>query len=60
MVGRLLSGFLSIRIGAGNLIRMGLAGILLGVALLLAGTAPATAGAALLLIGLGCAPIYPS
>ncbi len=60
MVGRLLSGFLSVRAGAASLIRIGLGGVLLGVLLLLCGSAPAAAGAALWLIGLGCAPIYPS
>ena len=60
MAGRFLSGFISMRFSSASLIRMGLGGILLGVLLLLFGSEAAAAGAALFLIGFGCAPIYPS
>lgn len=58
MLGRLVSGFLTARFSSQTLIRCGQALILLGIALLLAGGVVCLAG--LLLIGLGCAPIYPS
>lgn len=58
--GRFLCGFISDRLGDKRLIRIGLllasAGVLL-VALPLPFDAPALAG--LLIVGLGCAPVYP-
>lgn len=60
-VGRFLSGFVSDRVGDRNMIRAGLSLILLGVlAILLPVPAPAIALAGLLLVGLGCAPVYPA
>ncbi len=58
-VGRALSGFLTIRFNDIQLVRTGLCIIAVGIAAMLLpiGTIPALAG--LVLIGLGCAPIYP-
>ena len=58
--GRALNGFLTIRFNDTQMIRMGQGLMLAGLVLLLlpAGTAGARWGLALL--GLGCAPIYPS
>ena len=57
--GRFLSGFLTIKFSDKQMIRLGLGVLAVGVLLVLLplGRAPALAG--LLLIGLGCAPIYP-
>ena len=58
-IGRGLNGFLTYKLSDKTLIRLGQGIILLGVAVMLLpfGTVGAMAG--LLLIGLGCAPIYP-
>ena len=59
-LGRFLVGFLSMRLGNKALIRLGSLVVLLGVLVLLT---PLPSGFALLafaLIGLGCAPIFPS
>jgi len=55
--GRFLSGFLTIRFDDKTMIRMGCGVMFLGVALLPWGETAALAG--LLLIGFGCAPVYP-
>lgn len=60
-VGRFSGGFISDRLGDKNMIRVGAGVAVLGVVLLLLPVeGEAMAAAALLLIGLGCAPIYPS
>lgn len=58
--GRFLSGFVTDRLGDRNMIRLG-AGILLCGAAVLAvpGASPNAAVAAFLVIGFGCAPVYP-
>ena len=59
--GRFLNGFVADRIGDRNLIRAGVAGMLLGcvlIALPVRGNIPALAG--LIVFGFGCAPVYPS
>ena len=57
--GRFLSGFLTMKFNDQQMIRLGQVGIAVGVALVfLPGNAFLMAG--LLVIGLGCAPIYPS
>jgi len=57
--GRLLSGFLAIRVANRSLVRLGQVLICAGVlALLLPGTAALPVG--LVTIGLGCAPIFPA
>lgn len=57
-VGRAMSGFLTLKLSDTQMIRLGLWVILLGIALLLFGSVFSLAG--LILVGLGCAPIYPS
>ena len=59
-VGRALGGFLTLRFSDAQMVRIGQGCILLGIAALLLpfGEGPALAG--LVLVGLGCAPVYPS
>lgn len=57
--GRAVSGWIAPRLGDDGMIRLGLWGIGLGLAALLPGPA-AVSLAGLVIIGLGCAPIYPS
>ncbi len=58
--GRMLGGFLTLKLEDGQMVRLGQGVIALGLAAMLLplGQAPSLLG--LLLIGLGCAPIYPS
>ncbi len=58
-LGRFLNGFLSSRFDAKNLVRGGQAMILLGVGLMFL-PFPILSLAGLMIIGLGCAPIYPT
>lgn len=58
--GRMLSGFLTMRIQDSTLIRIGQGVVAVGGILMLISAGNASALAALLLIGCGCAPIYPS
>jgi len=58
-VGRGLNGFLTLRFCDTALIRMGQGVIAAGIAAMLLGTGSAASLAGLILIGLGCAPIYP-
>ena len=58
-VGRALNGFLTMKFSDTQLIRMGQAIIGLGVLAMLLPLGEAVALAGLILIGLGCAPIYP-
>ena len=59
-IGRALSGFLTLRLNDTQLIRLGQGMILAGVMFLLLPFGTGSALAGLVLIGLGCAPIYPS
>lgn len=59
-VGRLLSGFLAVKLSDTSLIRLGCAVIFIGTLLLLLPLGKAFAICGLVTIGLGCAPIYPS
>ncbi len=59
-LGRFISGFLSERMGDQRMIRLGIGLIFGGIALLLLPFGQIVAAAGLLVIGLGCAPIYPS
>lgn len=59
-VGRFLSGFLTMRFNDTQMIRLGQGVILAGIAALLLPLGEGLALAGLVLIGLGCAPIYPS
>ncbi|MEE3487960.1 MAG: MFS transporter [Bulleidia sp.] len=59
-VGRFLSGFITNRLGDRNMIRLGTGILCLGVVMLvLPVQAEVIALAAFIIIGLGCAPIYP-
>ena len=58
--GRLIAGFLTMRIGNKTLLRMGQLLILSGVILLFLPLPPVSALLAVMLIGLGCAPIFPT
>ena len=60
-VGRFLSGFISDRVGDRNMIRLGTGIIAVGVVLIsLNGLPESAALVGLVIIGLGCAPVYPS
>lgn len=59
MLGRLINGFLTARFSSKTLIRAGQASILMGILLLFL-PGQIISLIALLLVGLGCAPIYPS
>ncbi len=58
-VGRAVSGFLTMRMGDRQMIRMGQAGIVLGLAVMLLPLGKTAGMVGLTVIGLGCAPIYP-
>ncbi len=58
-VGRIVSGFLTIRMSDRQMIRLGQLGIALGLAVVLLPFGAVTAAAGLTCIGFGCAPIYP-
>ena len=57
--GRFLIGFMTIKISDENMVRLGEAIILLGVVVMLLPLGETAAIAGLILIGLGCAPLYP-
>lgn len=57
--GRAISGFLTIKFSDSQMIRMGQCLILLGIMCLLLPIGSVAALAGLIIIGLGCAPIYP-
>lgn len=59
-LGRLISGFLTARINNKNLIRIGQVLILIGIVLLFVPYGDIVLCIGLFVIGLGCAPIYPS
>ncbi len=58
-LGRGLSGFLTIKINDTNMIRLGQALMVLGIAVMLLPFGTASSMIGLMLIGLGCAPVYP-
>jgi len=58
--GRALSGFMTYKFNDANMIRIGQTVILTGVAAMLLELGQTVTLAGLLLVGLGCAPIYPS
>lgn len=58
-IGRAISGFLTYKLNDTNMIRLGQGIVVLGIALMLLPFGSVMAMAGLLLIGLGCAPIYP-
>ena len=57
--GRILSGFLTMKLSNKRLIWLGVAGIIVGVALLLIPGGAGLAMAGFFMLGLGCAPIFP-
>ena len=59
-IGRGVCGFLTIKINDQNMIRLGQVLIALGVVLVLLPAGQGVLFAGLVIIGLGCAPIYPS
>ena len=59
-LGRAVSGFITFKLGDHQMIRLGQGVILAGIAALLLPAGPGMAVAGLVLVGLGCAPIYPS
>jgi len=59
-IGRFLSGIISEKIKGENLIRGGLTIILIGIMMFIIPLPPIFCMVGLILIGLGCAPIYPS
>ena len=59
-IGRALGGFMTMKFGDTQMIRMGQGVIGIGIAALLLPVGNTAALAGLILIGLGCAPIYPS
>lgn len=58
-IGRALGGFLTMKLSDHRMIRLGFSAILLGIVLLLLPVS-VCAMAGLILVGLGCAPIYPA
>ena len=58
--GRFLCGFVADRVGDKNMVRFGQGMIVAGVALVALSRLNAACFAGIVLIGLGCAPIYPS
>jgi fucose permease len=59
-IGRFISGFITFKMNNKNMIRLGQGIIILGLLLLFLPFSNYTAFIGLILIGLGCAPIYPS
>lgn len=59
-VGRAASGFISIKVRDHNMIRLGQVLVAAGIALIALPLGDASLLAGLVLVGLGCAPIYPS
>lgn len=59
-LGRLVSGFISTRFNNVTMIRMGLVGIAIGIAFLVFPIGEVAYPIGLMMIGIGCAPIYPS
>lgn len=60
MVGRMVSGFLTFRFGDTQMIRMGCAGVFIGLITILLPFGGIFTVIGLILLGLGCAPIYPA
>ena len=58
-VGRAVSGFLTYKLNDANMIRLGQALVVLGILVMILPFGSYATMAGLLLVGLGCAPIYP-
>ncbi|MEF9969946.1 MAG: MFS transporter [Ruthenibacterium sp.] len=59
-VGRFLSGFVTLKINDCNLVRLGQGIGFVGIFLLFLPLSPTVLGAGFVLLGMGCAPIFPS
>lgn len=59
-VGRFLSGVLTLRLRGNQLLRLGVAIIAVGLVLLVAVPGATACATGLVLVGIGCAPIYPT
>ncbi|PNR97510.1 MFS transporter [Petrotoga miotherma DSM 10691] len=59
-IGRFISGFITFKMNNKNMVRLGQGIIILGLLLLILPFSNYTVFIGLILIGLGCAPIYPS
>ena len=59
-LGRALSGFLTLKFSDNQMVRLGQVGIALGIAAMLLPLGDVVCLGGLVLVGLGCAPIYPS
>lgn len=59
-LGRAISGFLTLRLGDAQMIRLGEGILLLGLLAMLLPLGDGAALVGLVLLGLGCAPVYPS
>ena len=59
-IGRAVSGFLTFKLNDAHMIRLGVCVIVLGVLAMLLPLGAVSARGGLFLVGLGCAPIYPS
>ena len=57
--GRFLSGFLALRFGDKQMVRIGLSVMALGIFCMILPAGIYTAAAGLILIGMGCAPVFP-
>lgn len=60
MVGRMISGFLSFKFDDTQMIRIGCAGVFIGLLAIMLPFGSAFTIVGLVLLGLGCAPIYPA
>ncbi len=58
-IGRAISGFMTMRLSDREMIRLGQGFILLGIAIMIVPANAYISLAGLIMIGLGCAPIYP-
>ena len=58
-IGRAISGFLTFKLNDTNMIRLGQALVVLGIVVMILPFGSYATMAGLLLVGLGCAPIYP-
>lgn len=59
-IGRFFSGFITTKLGDKNMIRLGQGIMIVGICLVILPISETTLGMGLVLLGLGCAPIYPS
>ena len=58
-IGRAISGFITMKLNDNQMIRLGQALVLLGIALMFLPLGHQVALVGLIIVGLGCAPIYP-